>query len=1007
MTAPKLSIEKGKTTLTRAIYKFVNGKNFYLIGAFFLPLVIMWIVFMIKGAYPITQKSILVLDLNGQYMYFFEAMRDIFQGNGSPFYTWFRQLGGEFSGIYAYYVASPFALLSVFFPENGITEFILWMTLLKVGSCGLTFALYLHNSRPSKPLNVVIFSTCYALTSYAVIYASNTMWMDSLIYLPIILLGLEKIVKRGRPHLYCITLALCFISNFYIGWMTAIFVTLYFFYYYLSKYPAKDFSRFFTAFYKWLIYTLIAAMIASVIIIPTYFSLQMGKSTFTNPSYTFESKFDYFLLFAKMLPNSYDTVRPSGLPNVYCGLICFILLPVYFVSKNIRPREKVMSGVILSLMIFSFTATTVDMFWHGLQRPQWLNYRYSYMFCFLVIVFAYEAFRALDAKLYRAVLGCGAVIGLLIVIMQAMPDSYFSVTHSNDKEFVFLDNLMTIWFSMAMLGITIAVLWLAAHKKKGGTAVILGVVCFELLINSIYCVFRQHEDVTYSTRESYLSFTYRWSGITRSVQESDDSLYRMEKLVQRKVNDNMALRIKGISNSTSTMNAAVIKLLGKMGYSSRSHYSRYSEGNVVNDSLIGIKYVLNNKKTGLPSAYKEYLSEIDPTTLDSDVTDEDYNESDSMLYAFKNDYALPVMFGVSADILKYNIENEYAAPDVLNSMVSAMIGRDVTIFEPLVTGENNIKSPDGVAIGSSGQHRKWTKGDVKDPTLTMDFTMTKTGEVYFYLPSDYPREITVRVKKHKDDGSMTTVKSFTYFGTYTQGMYYLGKFNKGTDITVELVMKDSKGNLYIRKNCSYIYCLNQKAFDEAYNDLSASLPEITYFSDTKIKAKVNMAKGDTIMYTSIPFDKGWTVKVDGKKITLNDDTGTDKKYKANNKVFGALLAFEVPEGEHTIELSFVPRGFKIGGLLAIIGIGVVTAGIVMDVRRDRKRRKNKLAALKAATCGGPAPEPEAPQTDTMQTDVPQPDVPQTDEPQTDEPQTDIPQTDIPQTDTPQTEQEEN
>ena len=92
----------------------------------------------------------------------------------------------------------------------------------------------------------------------------------------------------------------------------------------------------------------------------------------------------------------------------------------------------------------------------------------------------------------------------------------------------------------------------------------------------------------------------------------------------------------------------------------------------------------------------------------------------------------------------------------------------------------------------------------------------------------------------------------------------------------------------------------------------------------------------------------------------------------------------------------MPRGFKIGGLLAIIGIGVVTAGIVMDVRRDRKRRKNKLAALKAATCGGPAPEPESPQPDTMQTDVPQPDVPQTDIPQTDIPQTDTPQTDTPQ-----------
>ena len=962
MTAQKISIEKGKTAVTRAVYRFVNGKNFYLVGAFFLPLVIMWTVFLIKGAYPVTQKSILVLDLNGQYMYFFEAMRDIFQGNGSPFYTWFRQLGGEFSGIYAYYVASPFALLSVFFPENGITEFILWMTLLKVGSCGLTFALYLHHSRPSKPLSIVIFSTCYALTSYAVIYASNTMWIDSLIYLPIICLGVERIVKYGRTHLYCIMLALCFISNFYIGWMTAIFVTLYFFYAYLSKFPAKNFSRFFTAFYKWLVYTLIAAMIASVIIIPTYFSLQMGKSTFTNPSYAFESKFDYFLLLAKMLPNTYDTVRPSGLPNVYCGLICFVLLPVYFVSKNIREREKVMSGVILALMIFSFTATTVDMFWHGLQKPQWLNYRYSYMFCFLVIVFAYEAFRALDAKLYRAVLGCGGVIGLLIVIMQAMPDSYFSVKHSNDKEFIFLDNLMTIWFSMAMLGIVIAVLWLAAHKKKGGTAIILGVVCFELMINSIYCVFRQHEDVTYSTRESYLTFMYRWSGITRSVQESDDSLYRMEKLLQRKVNDNMALRIRGLSNSTSTLNAAVIKLLGKMGYASRSHYSRYSEGNIVNDSLLGVKYVLNNKKGTMASGYTEYLSEIDPTTLHKDVTADDYDESKNMLYAFKNEYALPVMFGVSSDIQKYDIETEYSAPDVLNSMISAMVGHEVKVYEPLVTGENNIKSPDGVAIASSGQHRKWTKGDEKEPTLTMDFTTKKTGEVYIFLPTDYPREVTIRVKKHKDDGSMTTVKSFSYLGTYTQEMCYLGNFKKDTDITIEIVMKDSKGNFYVRKNCSYVYYFNKEVFEEAHKELSESLPEITYFSDTKIKATVNMAKGDTVMYTSIPFDKGWTVKVDGKKIELNEDTGTDSKYKANNKVFGALLAFEVPEGEHTIELSFVPRGFTVGGILAILGIFVVGFGIYKDASVNRKRRRNKLAALRAAVgAGGAAGTPDDPQ----------------------------------------------
>ena len=85
-----------------------------------------------------------------------------------------------------------------------------------------------------------------------------------------------------------------------------------------------------------------------------------------------------------------------------------------------------------------------------------------------------------------------------------------------------------------------------------------------------------------------------------------------------------------------------------------------------------------------------------------------------------------------------------------------------------------------------------------------------------------------------------------------------------------------------------------------------------------------------------------------KKITLNEDTGTETNYKANNKVFGALLAFEVPEGEHTIELSFVPRGFTIGGVLALLGLGTVGFGIYKDISSDRKRRKNKLLALKTA-----------------------------------------------------------
>ena len=193
-------------------------------------------------------------------------------------------------------------------------------------------------------------------------------------------------------------------------------------------------------------------------------------------------------------------------------------------------------------------------------------------------------------------------------------------------------------------------------------------------------------------------------------------------------------------------------------------------------------------------------------------------------------------------------------------------------------------------------------------------------------------------------------------------MYYLGQFEAGDDVKLEVCIRDSAGNLYYYKDAGYVYYFNEETFEEAYKELTASLPDITYFSDTKIKATVNMAEGDNMMYTSIPFDKGWTVKVDGKRVKLDAtvteaDDEKETEYKANNKVFGALLAFEVPEGEHTVELSFTPQGFRIGAVLAIAGLTIVTVGLVKSIKRDRKRRKSKLAAYRAAAAGG-APLPE-------------------------------------------------
>ena len=88
----------------------LNGKTFY-IFAFLAPIVILLTAYAIFGIYPIKDKSPLVLDLNDQYVNYYEHLRDVLHGNGSPFISWSRNLSGETVGMFAYYLASPFMLI--------------------------------------------------------------------------------------------------------------------------------------------------------------------------------------------------------------------------------------------------------------------------------------------------------------------------------------------------------------------------------------------------------------------------------------------------------------------------------------------------------------------------------------------------------------------------------------------------------------------------------------------------------------------------------------------------------------------------------------------------------------------------------------------------------------------------------------------------------------------------------------------------------------------------------
>ena len=874
--------------LTKFIIDFISviqrSNRKYLALCFIVPSAVMLGIYFAMGVYPVGDNSVLVLDLNGQYVYFFEELREIIHGDKSLLYSFGRALGGEFMGIFAYYLSSPFSFIVALFPKEMITEALLCMFILKTGLCGLTFGIYLEATRKRNRTAAVIFSAMYALTAYAVVMQHNTMWIDNIIFLPLIALGVERLIKYGKIKLAVIPLALAVISNFYIGYMTCIFTGAYFFYYYFitnekdengfrQSNPYGESKHFIKSLLRIAVAATLVIAISSIIILPAYYSLTFGKSTFSNPKYDFTQNFDFLDLMSKFFIGSYDTVRPEGWPFVYCGILTLILAPMYFISSRIKPREKIVSGVFLVFFILSFNGSLIDLFWHGMQRPNWLNYRYSFMFNFILLVLAYKAFEKItETELKRIPAVCG-VIAITLMILQKL-------------EYENLPDLFGVWLSLAFIGIYALILRLVKRgsAKKTAMIVLAIAVSLEMFAAGLLNLTDLGDDVVYSSRVSYRSFIDRVLPVADMINERDASFFRMEKTFHRKTNDNLALGMRGLSNSTSTLNMKTIELLNKLGLSSKSHWTKYLGGTPVLDSLLGLKYIMAEQYTPMPPFYNEMY------TYNSDIT------------VYENPYALPIAYGVDSAVLDLDFSEVASSMVRMNSLVAAMLGKADVLGEA-DTKEIFVPVP-LYNIAYENCQTSFTTGHIKymptiaGKTTKIIFTVepATSGLVYCYFPSDYPREVKLTLNGSNYD---------TFYGNETFRILCLGYYEQGAEITLSMTLE--KEELYIKDEATFFYTIDPDAFESSMTALSDSTFEIEEFTEDSFSGNITVSEGKELIFTSIPFDDGWVVKVDGQKVP-------------NETALDSLLAFTVPAGDHTLEMKYRPDSVTHGLALSAIGL---------------------------------------------------------------------------------------
>lgn len=916
-----------------------NKRIYFLV--FIIPVFIMFAVYALFKVHPFGPNSVLVLDLNGQYVYYYEAFRDFIHGGDELFYNWSRNLSGEMFGVFAYYLASPFMLIICLLPRAWMCGAIELLQLLKMGAAAAAFAFFLKRTSKPKTLSVIVFSSCYSLMSYMVVQLMNPMWLDGLILLPLICLGVHRLVDEGKLLPLTIPMALMFITHFYIGYMMGIFTFFYFVYYCFTKKRRIFPEHFFKTVAKFALGTVVALLCACIVLIPVYNSLKLGKFEFTEPDFSLATQFDFLTLITKMFPMTYDSVNVEGLPMIYCGTMTVLLIPLFFMNKRIYIKKKVGLGLLSVLLIVSMYIRPSDMVWHGFQMPNWLPFRYSFALSFVFLIMAFEAFENIKGVTVKEI--GGVFFGVLVFLFWCERENYshFQIFETFKRGKGSHTIPQGIWGSIIAISVYFAVLYLVRKKYRISKIFCVSVsiiVCAELTINVMDTVNKVNQEVMYSQYISYEPYMSNTRDAVKQLKDSDNEpFYRMEATFHRTVNDPIGVGYYGVSHSSSTMNSPVLTMLKRLGFSYGGHSTKYTGKTYITDALFDIKYVMDKIDEDGTNSYADRDSAV---PKEYEIVKE--IQENGALYKFhQNPYALGL--GLSADSRIEDIELNDTNPfENQNTLFSALTSKDeitqyFTRIQPYDMQTENMST----AQLSDG-HTQYSYKDEEIAECHIDYLveMDKTSDLYMYLPTKYERSCNVWIQKESeyDNGSTEMEFAGQFFDGDNYAIMNLGEFESGERIRVRISIDNEENVAYWSDNLFYSFDFD--TFEQDAVILQQKSWEVTAHEGSYVEGRISANSDDEVLFTTIPQENGWIVKVNGKSVKTS--TALD-----------SLITIPLEKGENIVTMEFSPDYLKLSVILSLSGVAAIILIFLFEYKNGKiiKRFQKRETENNALTGG--------------------------------------------------------
>lgn len=923
-----------------SIFKRIFSNNAYCWLACLCTIGVMMLVYYCYDLFPFGETTILRMDLYHQYGPLFAELYDRVTQLKSFLYSWQTGLGSPFLGNFFNYLSSPTMIIMLLLGHENMPEAIAGMIIAKAALSAFTFAFYLKKSQGRHDFTTAAFGLLYAMCGYFIAYYWNVMWIDAMVYFPLVILGIENIINKKNPRVYIAFLALTLLSSYYMGYMTCIFSVLYFLVYYIGCqnepydlrtpytldekgnkiYTLKNKilgSNFLRSGFTFAFGSIAAAGLVAISLIPTFFILKNCSATSGTFPQDYKSYFTIFDFLANHISSVDPTIRSSGedvLPNVYCGMATLMLVPLYLFTKSVPLKEKVAYVGLLGVLYFSFNINVLNYIWHGFHYPNDLPYRWSFMYSFILLILAYKAFTRLHEFSGRAILGTGvAVLGAIILIQE--------IGSKNVEE-------VTVLISIIFVVTYCLVFALMKDKRYQKSTVAVLLLC--CVIGELACANTDR----YSMDQPKSNFTGDYADFRALKDELDehsgDDMYRMDLTYNRARMDPAWYGYNGVSTFTSMAYEKIANTQSDLGlYGNYINSYTYHLQTPVYNMMHSLKYVVNNDTQ---------------VTVESDY----FNElmTKGKFTAFENKYYLPIGFGVNSDYK--NWYTDLTNPFVVQGDWFEYATGLSDVFGMMTIDEVQYYNMDEITSGLETGDIYYTKTGDGEGELTFILKTEETKHCYLYVNSRDFEEITIT----KDDNEYVQPTDEPY-------IYDLGIVTPEEDVRVRITIEESEYG-YID---FYPYYVNDDVLNKGYEILKSRQLNVTSFEETKIIGTATL-DNDGVFFTSIPYDSGWTVKIDGKEIPQEDfiSFGEDED---GNSIY-TYLCFNISEGEHTIELSFMPDGLILG---ACVSAFTVLALIIASVFFAKRRRK--LALIPAFVPEIPDAQDDEPTAIEFELDIPE------------------------------------